>query len=222
MNDEAKIQLSTFEMELVNNKEWIFTKQLIIGKVSLLFGRLNEHFKKIISEEKEFLPSQFQKTGGKINKGENYKGLPYIILDYPAIFSKENIFAVRTMFWWGNFFSISLHVSGTHFKERAQISEIMKFLKSKNFSVCVNESEWEHHFEPSNFKNVNELTSSDIENVSKKSFFKIAKKIELSEWNSAEIFLEKIFREIIQLIKVSFPNGETIPSPGLPKAGSGL
>ncbi len=37
MNDEAKIQLSTVEMELANNTEWIFTKQLLIEKVNRLF-----------------------------------------------------------------------------------------------------------------------------------------------------------------------------------------
>ena len=222
MNDEAKIHLSPFEMELVNNKEWIFTKQLIIEKVYLLLGRLNEHFKKIISEEKEFLPASFQQPGGKITKGENYQKLPYLILDYPAIFSKENILAVRTMFWWGNFFSISLHLSGKNFIKRTELSERINFLKSKKFFVCVNESEWQHYFQPSNFKNANELTKKEIEMISKKSFFKIAKKIELQKWNSVEIFLEKSFREIIELIKISFPNDEIIPSPGFPTAGSDL
>ena len=49
----------------------------------------------------------------KIAKGENYLQLPYVLLDYPRCFDKENIFAIRTMFWWGNFFSITLHLSGS-------------------------------------------------------------------------------------------------------------
>ena len=50
----------------------------------------------------------------KISKGENYKGLPWLVLDYPRYFNKEDIFAIRTLFWWGNFFSITLHISGKY------------------------------------------------------------------------------------------------------------
>ena len=79
MNDQAKISLSAFEMELVTNTEWILAKQLIIEKVFHLFGQLNEDFKRILAEEKEIFIPEWQKKNGKISKGENYKGLPYII-----------------------------------------------------------------------------------------------------------------------------------------------
>ena len=210
MNDEAKIQLSTVEMELVNNTEWIFAKQLIIEKVYHLFGQLHDHYKKIILEEKQFLPAQLQKPGGKITKGENYKRLPYLILDYPAMFSKENIFAVRTLFWWGNFFSISLHLSGKNFNGCKNILQTIQFLKENNFSVCVNETQWEHDFGASNFVNINELAQNEIKHLNEKSFFKIAKKIKLNEWNPAGIFLENTFKEIVEFIKFSFPNDKII------------
>jgi hypothetical protein len=210
MNDEAKIQLSTVEMELVNNTEWIFTKQLIIEKVYHLFGQLHDQYKKNILEEKQFLPSQLQKPGGKITKGENYKGLPYLILDYPALFSKENIFAVRTLFWWGNFFSISLHLSGKYFNGCKNILQTIQFLKENNFSVCVNETQWEHGFDVSNFVNINDLKEEEIKQLNERNFFKIAKKIELSEWNSSGIFLGNAFKEIVEFIKLSFPNDKII------------
>ncbi|MEO8720005.1 MAG: hypothetical protein ABI372_02800 [Ginsengibacter sp.] len=205
MDEEAKIQLSMFEMELVNNTEWIFTKQLIIKKVYHLFGRLNDEYKKIVDAEKQFLPLELQKPGGKITKGENYKGLPYLILDYPSIFGKENIFAVRTLFWWGNFFSISFHLSGKAMIDHGDHLNKNMFLKENNFSVCVHETQWEHDFDRSNFVNINELTKNEIERLYEKSYFKIAKKIELRDWNLAEVFLINTFKEIIKFIKLSFP-----------------
>lgn len=208
MKEEAKIQLSAREMELVNNTGWIFTKQLIIEKVYLLLGQLHKDYEKIILEERLFLPSALQKPGGKISKGENYLGLPYAILDYPAMFSKEKIFAVRTMFWWGNFFSISLHLSGENFKKIPDFAEAIQFLKEKDFSVSINESEWHHHFHPSNFVNINDLGEEKIKKLGEKTFLKIAKKTELAEWNSAPEFLEEAFKEIIEFIKLSFPGDE--------------
>ena len=97
-------------MELVQNSEWILAKHSIIKKVYGMFGDLNE----LINAEPEsfnyLFPEKNKNQNGKISKGENYRHLPYVILDYPAFFDKENIFTVRTIFWWGNFFSVTLHL----------------------------------------------------------------------------------------------------------------
>lgn len=210
MGEAAKIHLSAFEMELVNNTNWIFTKHIIMDKVYHLFGQLNDEYKKIIAQENGILPLTFQKSGGKISRGEKYNGLPYLILDFPATFSKENIFAVRTMFWWGNFFSISLHLSGEHYKQWINVAGSFIFLKEKNFSVCVNESEWDHDFHSFNFIAARELGEEDISNICGKSFFKIAKKIDLANWESVPLFLKQSFKEIIEFIKISYPGGERV------------
>lgn len=210
MNDQAKISLSAFEMELVTNTEWILAKQLIIEKVFHLFGQLNEDFKRILAEEKEIFIPEWQKKNGKISKGENYKGLPYIILDYPALFSKENIIAIRTLFWWGNFFSISLHLSGKYAEKIYQSPAIFKFLKDNEFSVCINEDEWQHDFDESNFVNINKLNKDEIRKILEKPFFKIAQKTDLTQWDKAAVFLRENFKKIIDFISLSFPACEKV------------
>lgn len=222
MSVEAKIHLSEFETELIKNKEWILTKHSIINKVCNLFGELNEIYKQVSEQEKPFLPEYFKIAGGKISKGENYEGLPYVMLDYPALFSRENIFAIRTMFWWGNFFSITLHISGEKFKLGRDFSKFLIHLRENNFFVCVNEKEWHHSFELSNYIGAKELDQQKLEEIFNKKFFKISKNLGLNRWNEAPEFLEKSFREIIGFIKISFPAGGKALSPVFPKAGSGL
>ncbi len=222
MNTAAKIHFSKLETELIKNKEWILTKHSIINKVYQLFGEMHEIYKQISEQEKISLPAFYKNTGGKISKGENYLGLPYVLLDYPALFSKENIFAVRTMFWWGNFFSISLHVSGKNFQINKNFSNQLAYLHEKNFYVCVNENEWQHHFEPSNYIPIAALDEQKLSEILKGDFFKIAKKLELNNWNEASEFFKKTFIEIIEFIKVSFPAGEKVLSPVFPKVGSDL
>ena len=63
------------------------------------------------------LPEEVLIQSPKISRGENYNGLPYVMLDYPRCFGKEDVFAMRTMFWWGNFFSITWHLKGKYSKE---------------------------------------------------------------------------------------------------------
>jgi hypothetical protein len=222
MGIEAKIQLSKLETELVKNKEWILTKHSIINKVYKLFGELNEIYKQVSEQEETFLHEFCKNASGKISKGENYEGLPYVMLDYPALFSRENIFAIRTMFWWGNFFSITLHISGEKFKLKGDFFRLLTYLRENNFFVCVNEKEWHHSFELSNYVRAKELDQQKLEQIANRNFFKISKNLELNKWNEAPEFLEKSFREIIGFIKISFPGDGKVLSPESPKAGSGL
>ena len=112
--DGTKIRLSAKEMELVTNADWILTKNGIIDKGKTLFGELQEELIAHLKTISSLLPVDVTRIPPKISKGENYNGLPYLILDYPRIFDKQNIFAIRTLFWWGNFFSITLHLGGVH------------------------------------------------------------------------------------------------------------
>ena len=91
----AKVQLSAEEMRLVRDAAWILTKNSVMGKVVAMFGELSGGWKE-----------------PKISKGENYKGLPWVMLDYPRVFGKEDVYAIRTFFLWGHAFSITLHLKG--------------------------------------------------------------------------------------------------------------
>ena len=210
MATETKIHLSKLEMELVKNKEWILTKHSIINKVYELFGKMHIVYKGIAENEGNVLLELGENSSGKISKGENYLGLPYVILDYPAVFSKEKIFAIRTMFWWGNFFSISLHLSGKNFQIQRNTSAVKTFLKENEFFLCVNENEWQHHFELSNYIVVEQLGDEEFLEIIKKNFFKISKKIELDKWKEIPKFFEKTFLEIIEFIKISCLTDERV------------
>lgn len=206
--DDAKIHLSLQESELVNNKEWLFSKRKIIDKVYKLLGGLEDEYRLIVENEKADLPGQFINSGGKISRGDNYKGLPFLILDYPAIFNKENIFAVRTMFWWGNFFSISLHLSGKSIPDKDLFLKWIAFFGQYHFMICVNENQWEHDFDPDNYTAIKEINSGVLTKVLENNFFKVAKKIELDRWNEVPGFLNDSFAEIVQFLKLNYHQGD--------------
>lgn len=196
----AKVRLSQKEAELVKNMDWILTKNVILKKAWALLEILQEQQKQSIQSSILNLPEAILKPSAKISKGENYKELPYLILDYPRFFEQDNIFAIRTMFWWGNFFSITLHLSGSC-KKMFEEKILAAYPLLKEFSFCVNDDPWEHHFEKSNYTSVNELSNSDFENlVQGSSFIKLAKKIPLEKWDDASSILFSYFREIIIML----------------------
>jgi hypothetical protein len=198
--NEAKVRLSQKEAELVQNTDWILTKNVILKKAWALLETVQQEQKQYIQLSKHNLPEEILKPSAKISKGENYKELPYLVLDFPRFFEQENIFAIRTIFWWGNHFSITLHLSGSC-KKIFEKKILASFPLLKEFSLCVNNDPWEHHFEKNNYIPVSELSIADFENsVREKSFIKLAKKIPLKKWDDAPSILFNYFSEIIVVL----------------------
>ena len=180
----AKIRLSPEERELVMNAGWILTKNNILQKINGQLAELQSAQQEYLQNFSQSLPAAIMHSSPKISKGENYKGLPYLILDYPKYFDQSAVFAIRTMFWWGNFFSTTLHLAGI-FKEEFQEKIIAAFplWQENGFSCCVNQEQWEHDFEPGNYKPAAALSLTEFGNqIRNKSFCKVAKRIHLDNW----------------------------------------
>jgi hypothetical protein len=200
--NKAKIRLSQKETELITNAEFILTKNAILEKVKQLLAELQEKQQSFLQHPQLFLEEDEINLSSKISKGENYKGLPYLILDYPRIFSASNTFAVRTMFWWGHSFSTTLHLSGNYKKRfEEKIITSLPSLISKGFFYCVNESPWEHDFETSNYLPLTAINKTSVEkSIRDKPFIKLAIKIPLHQWDDAPDLLFTYFREIIEML----------------------
>ncbi len=222
MQHPSKIQLSPEEKELLNNTQWILTKHAVIQKVYEMLGHISELLKEEIFTTAQFLPPEAKRSAGKISKGENYKSMPYVILDHPAVFNKENILAVRTMFWWGNFFSTTLHLKGIYKMEIRQLHASLSYLQKNNFFICINEDEWQHNFEEENFKPASSITEIEFMAISRKPFIKIAKKISLPGWDVVPEFVLNTFKEMMEWIQISFQDGKKDLLPGTATNGSGL
>jgi hypothetical protein len=199
---EAKIRLSQKEMELVSNADLILTKNSILQKVNQLLDRLQSKQHQCIEIYSNILPEEITTSSPKISKGENYKGLPYLILDYPRFFQKENILAIRTMFWWGNFFSTTLHLSGIQKTETEEkLITAYEMLKENGYYCYINNDQWEHHFEADSYIPLTEISNTDFGNlVRDKSFIKLANKIPVQHWDDAEEMLLTYFRQIIEIL----------------------
>ncbi len=204
MSDLTKITLSPEELLIVEDRSWVLTKQQIIKKVYELFYLQVPVIEQLFGDVKNQMPASLMAAVPKISRGENYLNLPYVILDYPSVFEKGNIFAFRTMFWWGNFFSITLHVSG-RYKELYQQGVVNKILKGvgENVYICVNDTEWEHHFDASNYAPASNLDLQDLNfHLMSRDFLKIGFKINLTQWNQLPIILQEAYKSVIDLLKV--------------------
>ena len=185
----SKIHLSSAEMELMQNAEIILTKNRILEKMKLLLEEVQEV--QIDFIKKIDLSSEIFNVSPKISKGENYLGLPYLILDFPRQSSENNFFFIRTMFWWGNFFSCTLHLSGNAketFKERIK----KWYPQLKDYYISISTDQWVHHLEESDYRKISSITKEQFEeNCENLAHIKIAGRHSLSEWENASLELVK-------------------------------
>lgn len=197
----TNVELSKTELELVTNAELILTKNRIIEKVYNLFGLLSDGFRNSLNKHTGILSAEVFSTSPKIYKGENYLGLPYVMMDYPRVFLKDDVFAIRSFFWWGNYFSLTLQLSGKYLNAfRNNIEVNLKNEMHEAYFICVNDERWEHHFKETNYKPLKEINS--INELLNKPFIKIAKQLPLNKWNIAEAFFENSYEIFLKLITV--------------------
>lgn len=145
------------------NAQVILTKNRILSGIKFLLQNLEKELMGNTSVIENIRHSEVFQRGPKISKGENYGGLPYLVLDYPRRFDSLNIFAVRTMFWWGHQFSSTLHLAGDYKKELApKIEAAYAHLCSAHYYICVNEDPWQHHFEEENYLPIAAVSKEDF------------------------------------------------------------
>lgn len=197
----AKVTLSTEELELVNNAGWILTKNAIIGKVYTLFGNLHQRFGQLLENHPLLNEGDTEFRSPKISKGEQYEGLPWVMLDQPRYFRGDDALAIRSFFWWGNGCSITLHISGEPLTKYAPFIQAY-FTHPENtlegWLVCTGPSPWLHHFRADNYR---ALGVSDLPGLASLPFLKLAKKTSLQHWDTLPVFFENAYVEILEMLK---------------------
>jgi hypothetical protein len=198
--DEAKIQLSQEEMDLVQNAQVLLTKQRIIGKVFNLFGEMADVLQKEM--ETVSLPSAVRQLSPKIARGENYELLPYVMLDYPRYFSREHVLAIRTFFWWGNFLSVTLQLKGKYLQQYSASIFIHRLqLADAGFHFAVSDDEWRHDHSSDHYTAMNILDADTIQQLLHRPFCKLSARIALSEWNYASVRFRDLYEVLTAVLK---------------------
>jgi hypothetical protein len=199
---EAKLKLSEEELALASNASVMLLKNAVIEKVNALFGQLSLAQPDMLKPLYRELEAALE-VPSKISRGESYRSLPYLVLDYPRYFRPHDVMAIRTMFWWGNFFSVTLHLKGNyreHFSER--ILQRRQMIAEKGFHACIAPEEWEHHFGEDNYLPVDMIEDDEwLELYRVRLFTKLSKQIPIGPLDSVEAQLMKVYAEIAEILK---------------------
>jgi len=174
------MNLTQYEQEIFGDAAPLLAKVSIIKKIWHLLQHTQHKIQDLNAHIAFNFPDELNLTSGKISRGENYQLLPYLVLDCPTFFSKDDIFAYRTMFWWGHFFSFTLHLQGKYLeKYRPSLVKNIDLFDPETTYLSVGPTPWEYHYDPDNYLPISKINSSDVLNFS---FVKISRQIDLNRW----------------------------------------
>lgn len=186
---------STQEIDLASDPTILLIKNRIMEKATMLLGEFEQLIKEQLVSKFTF-DRAINTNNGKISKGENYKFLPYLMLDYPAYFTKSDVFALRSMFYWGNFVSFTLHLRGKYLQTYAS-TIINEFKNVDNTYFCINHTEWEYHYKASNYCLLSELSEADVEEqISENGFIKISSKVAINDIHTSPKALQQFINHL--------------------------
>ena len=192
------------QLKYFHDTSFLLSKRTIVHQLQGLLALCEQSLVEWVREESPAaVPDGCGVAAGKISRGENYRGLPYLVLDYPRLFKQKDIFTFRTMCWWGNFFSCTLHLQGTVLNTLRPV--LKQTLTSGNFSpgtfICVNKTPWEYHFQPDNYQLLASMQASEITALTEKDFLKISRKISLEEYKTLPNFATNCLKEFMHLLE---------------------
>ena len=185
------------ELRCLQDTRFLRTKATATQKVQQLLNETLEELQRYLAAHPRAFPPDVQARAGKISRGENYRGFPYLVLDYPRQFSQDDVFALRTMFWWGHFYSITFQLGGASWhRYRPAVQRNLPILTGKSVWLGVNDDPWQHHRQPDNYRPLDVLTTEEQQNHLKNAnFLKLARFLPVDAWEllppSASLFLEE-------------------------------
>lgn len=192
------MELNKEELSLIKDTGFLIAKAEITKKLYKLMEAVKIDLKEVIENSNFNFPNRTRIENGKISRGENYLNLPYMVLDFPSLFLKDDVFAYRTMFWWGNFFSATLQLQGKSYRNyRNKIADNIDYLENKNIFIGVGKSPWHYHYGKDNYVL---LTSSHKKHVLNHDFLKLSKKIDLEEWNNLPEFSSVFLAGLLSIL----------------------
>lgn len=193
-------EFSLHELAVASDSGWIITKHRIIEKVYRFFGSLCDEYRTMIDGCSDVIPQEVRSVSPKIYRGEQYRQMPYVMMDYPRYFQRDDIFAIRSFFWWGNHFSIHLLLGGKFRDLYAEkIGKKLAEGRLPGYYFALPENPWQHHFERDNYIPAAEFPDAQ-KTPGPHRFIKVGSWLPLAESDVSGEFFRESYRKILALL----------------------
>ncbi|MFA0964310.1 hypothetical protein AB9P05_21065 [Roseivirga sp. BDSF3-8] len=189
--------LDKYELDILMDKQFLLTKHRVTDKAQQLLSHTRDSLIQELEPHAGSLPEGISWQNSKISRGENYGGLPYLVLDCPKAFTARDVFTFRTMIWWGNEISATLHLQGSYLRPyRSKVLEAIARGYLDSYYISVGDSPWEYHFQPDNYLPATRLGEAEKHRLHTSAFIKIATKWSLDKWLETPVRASEAWKEM--------------------------
>ena len=140
----SDLRLSGKELEFLGNQAIFPLKKQITGKIIAVYAAIEQDLRQEIGQNPFSFPELTLKRTGKVSKGENYRGQPYIVLDFPRLLQKDTIFLFRNVCLWGHYFIHVFILTGSLLETyRYSLTRNIEKIRQKDLLINTNDDPWE-------------------------------------------------------------------------------
>ncbi len=196
------MSLEKQDLDYLQDQDFLLRKRAILLHIEELLAQCQTALKAEITQNPFDFPEGCEIQAGKISRGENYRGLPYLVLDYPRMFKQDSIFSLRTMLWWGHEFSCTLYILGQARESyRQSLASQLPQARYKDWYLGVHESPWEYYFAPDNFKALQEMDSAEKSRYGERPFYKLSRQLSLDQYDNLSHWVVKTWRQFREVLE---------------------
>ncbi len=200
------VSFSGKEIKYLEDTEFLTVKNEITSKLKILLGTCGKEIRILLKDKFPRIKTGYGLVSPKVSFGENYKGLPYYVLDYPRHFEKESTFSYRIVCLWGKYFTFNLHLAGDALKHINFDNWDEDKVNAADCYVCISDSPWEHYLSSPHFSHVSEISKSEVQElIGKNHFWKISKKATLSTWPKLPVLAQEYFQILYSISGITQP-----------------
>lgn len=202
---EHEVNITDKELNYLTDLDFLLTRHEIYRKINQLLLETESGLKNFITSHAISFPENIKLKAGKIAKGENYRLLPYFILDYPRQFHRSSIFALRTMCWWGHYFSVTLHLSGKalHLFRESLMTNADKLYGKRIYLYINTEDPWQHHLDEDQYIAIEKLSKGTLRTkIQEMPYIKLASTLELEKWDRLPDFTLSFFKQMLVVLSL--------------------
>jgi len=196
------ILFSNEELNFLMDETLFPLKRTVSDKIIDIFDDVESRIRKEILSAKIDFPDNFLLKNGKISRGENYNNQPYIVLDFPRSFDRNNIFTYRTIFWWGNYFSNSIIFSGSIYKTyENKILNGIDTIRNKGWLISFYSTPWKLEVGINGLSHIQEYSNQQIkDHLKKQGFINITRIHKISEYQTLPLNSSIFFHDLLDLL----------------------
>lgn len=172
------------ELSFISDKSFFERKAEVSSKVINQLNELQKELKNLVNGNNLKIPESVLTSTPKISRGENYKGFPWMVLDYPRVFNPDEIFAFRTLFWWGHSWVLTFQLSGNFINRyRSGLFSRLHEITDADYKIGIGTNPWIHNPDDPMYLYLTELVKRKNagELLQSQSFFKLVRKIDFKE-----------------------------------------